>query len=96
MNHMNDAKMQCSQMSQQQLLHYINVVSFQMLDAQLFLDSHPINEEAMKHFNYFRKLRQDALKEYEKKYGPLTLDTANPTVSFEWVETPWPWEGGFC
>ena len=96
MNQMNNQMMQFGQMSQPQLLQFINIVSFQVVDSQLYLDSHSTDEEAMKHFNYYRELRNNALKAYEKMYGPLTIDTANPTNSWEWVETPWPWEGGSC
>ena len=39
---------QMSQMSQAQLLHFIDMVSFQVIDTQLFLDTHPKDEEAIK------------------------------------------------
>ena len=68
MNQMNNQMMQFGQMSQPQLLQFINIVSFQVVDSQLYLDSHPIDEEAMKHFNYYRELRNNALKAYEKMY----------------------------
>ena len=93
-NQMSNQVIQFNQMSQAQLLQFINMVSFQALDTQLFLDSHPADEEAMRHFNYFMELRKSALEAYAKMYGPLTIDTANPSGSWEWVETPWPWEGG--
>ena len=33
-------------------------------------------------------------KEYEKNYGPLTLDGENlGTNSWNWIKSPWPWEG---
>ena len=70
MNQMNNQMMQFGQMSQPQLLQFINIVSFQVVDSQLYLDSHPTDEEAMKHFNYYRELRNNALKAYEKMYVP--------------------------
>lgn len=96
MNQMQNQTIQLSQMSQAQLLQFIDRVSFQVVDTQLFLDSHPTDQEAMKHFNYYRELRMGALKVYADKYGPLTIDTANPADRWEWAETPWPWEGGYC
>ncbi|MEI3196144.1 MAG: spore coat protein CotJB [Lachnospiraceae bacterium] len=43
-------------------------------------------------------MRNAALKEYERLYGPLTLDTARDSIhdSFVWSQQPWPWEGGAC
>ena len=37
-----------------------------------------------------------ALKEYEKNYGPLTLDTAKADQMWLWSTQPMPWEGGYC
>lgn len=87
---------QLTQMNQAQLLHFISVVSFQVVDTQLFLNTHPSDKEALQHFNYYLDLRIKALKIYEEKYGPLTIDSANPECYWEWVKHPWPWEGGKC
>ncbi len=87
---------QMNQMSQAQLLHFIDMVSFQVVDTQLFLDTHPKDEDAINHFNYYVDLRKNALKTYAQKYAPLTIDTANPSDYWAWAKTPWPWEGGNC
>lgn len=95
MNQMNQME-QLNQMSRSQLMHFLNVVSFQVVDTQLFLNTHPDDMDAIEHFNYYRELRQKALKVYEEKYGPLTIDTANPDKYWAWIKEPWPWEGGNC
>ena len=87
---------QLSQMNQAQLLHLIGIVSFHVVDLQLFLDTHPCDEEALEHFNYYSDLRNKALQVYEEKYGPLTIDSTTPDTYWEWVKEPWPWEGGNC
>lgn len=87
---------QLTQMNKAKLLHFINMVSFQVVDATLFLDTHPSDKEALQHFNYYSDLRNKALKLYEEKYGPLTIDSANPDCYWAWVKEPWPWEGGNC
>lgn len=87
---------QLSQMNQAQLLHFINVVSFQVIDTQLFLDTHPSDEEALSHFHYYSDLRNKALKIYGEKYEPLTIDSASPDNYWKWAKEPWPWEGGNC
>lgn len=80
------------------LLKEINECSFAVNDMLLYLDSHPCDEAALAFFQEHRERRVDALKEYAKYYGPLTIDTADDEASrsFAWVETPWPWEGGDC
>ena len=73
-------------------------MSFVCDDTKLFLDTHPCNTEALEFYEEFKNQRMQALQEYAKYYGPLTIDTADDEASesFLWVETPWPWEGGGC
>lgn len=81
----------------QELLEWINVVSFAVDDVKLFLDTHPCNYEALEFFNEFEKQRTQALKEYAKYYGPLTLDSANTAADrWKWINEPWPWQEGGC
>lgn len=81
-----------------QLLNYINEVSFAVVDLSLYLDTHPGDQKALAFFEEVSERRRVALKEYAKHHGPLTIDTANDTDSdsWEWVNQPWPWEGGNC
>lgn len=88
--------MMTNQMNQAQLLHWIDMVSFAVMEITLYLDSHPCDEEAIKYFNHYAALRRTALMEYSEKYGPLTIDTATPENYWAWAEQPWPWEGGNC
>ncbi len=60
-----------------ELLEWINVVSFAVDDVKLFLDTHPCNPDALEYFEEFKKQRVQALREYAKYYGPLTLDTVH-------------------
>lgn len=78
------------------LLKEINECSFAVNDMLLYLDTHPCDEAALAYFMEHKQRRVDALKEYAKYYGPLTIDTADDEASrsFAWAETPWPWEGG--
>lgn len=88
---------QMSQMNQHQLLNYIDMVSFAVVEANLFLDTHPCSKEAMEYFDYYKKLRNEAMEDYARKYAPLTLDSV-PSCSdkWKWLYSPWPWEGGNC
>ena len=84
--------------SRAQMMNYINEVSFAISDILLFLDTHPCDQEALAFYRENAKKRNEALKEFAKYYGPLTIDTAvdSDSDSWEWVNQPWPWEGGAC
>ena len=84
--------------SKAQMLNHINEVSFAVDDILLYLDTHPCDQEALAFYRENAKKRNEALKEYAKYYGPLTIDTAvdSDSDSWEWVNQPWPWEGGAC
>ncbi len=80
-----------------ELLDWINIVSFAVDDVKLFLDTHPHNTDALEYFDEFQKQRMQALKEYAKYYGPLTIDTTcTPAESWAWINEPWPWQEGGC
>lgn len=78
-----------------QLLHWISMISFALDDVELYLDTHPKDREALKYFNNYSNLRNQALEDYAAYFGPLTQDTAISDDTWEWVEYPWPWEGEF-
>jgi spore coat protein JB len=82
-------------MTQEQLFCYLNQVSFVISDLLLYLDTHPDDQQALMHCRKHISMRKQALEEYARLYGPLTIDTANDSdsESWKWVSTPWPWEG---
>ena len=87
---------QLNQMNRAQLMHFIDIVSFQVVDTHLYLDTHPTDKEALEYFKYYSELCQKAKKLYSEKFAPLTIDTADPDCYWDWVKEPWPWEGGMC
>lgn len=88
--------------SQKQLLQHINEVSFALVDISLYLDTHPQDEQALAYCQEVKAIRKEAVDEYAKRFGPLTIDTADicASRSWDWVNQPWPWEpqgkGGRC
>lgn len=84
------------QMEQKNLRFYIDAVSFAALDASLYLDSHPDDKEALAFFHHFNRARQQALKEYAMRFGPLNLDTVQEDCTWKWATQPWPWEMEEC
>lgn len=67
-------------------------MQFGMVETRLFLDTHPNDPEALELNNRYREKYTALVKEYEEKYGPLTLNGKN---SDEWLENPWPWDNDF-
>lgn len=82
-----------SRMSQEQLLRQISLLKFAMVDANLYLDTHPDDKEALHYFQKHTLLYNEAMEEYAKKYGPLTLAHAHHCDGYwNWVNQPWPWQ----
>ncbi len=80
-------------MNQSQLWDWINEVSFAVTEITLYLDTHPMDTQAMAYYQYAKKANQEAVAAYEKVYGPLLINQVN-SGSWTWTVNPWPWEGG--
>ena len=78
---------------QAELLTYVDVLTFAMIDLNLYLDIYPNDREALELFNQYRMQADEYTKKYESKYGPLEL-TSNSLNTFPWAwdNAPWPWE----
>lgn len=76
-------------MNKDKLLRRVNSLGFAMHELRLFLDTHPNDTEALEMFNSYQKKYEAAKSEYEKQFGPLTLNGYNTD---EWLNDPWPWD----
>lgn len=85
------------QPTRQQMLMWVDMVSFAVVEANLYLDTHPSDPAALSYFQEYVRMRNQALEDYAAMFGPLTIDTAgNCRKQWEWINSPWPWEGGEC
>lgn len=89
-----------------QLLKQIQEVSFTLDDLTLYLDTHPLDEDALNTFEQMQKTRKELLQNYARDFEPLTRDcvcpdTNNETNShckypnhkhFTWADGPLPWD----
>ena len=83
----------CKEMNREQLLHWISLTKFACVDSALYLDTHPCDTEAIEYFKEHVHLYNEALAEYSKTYGPLTLAHAHHCDTYwDWVNQPWPWQ----
>lgn len=79
------------------LLRTINLISFSINEATLYLDTHPYDTTALNYIQEHIKLRNEALEKYSLNYGPLLIDDfVNNNSQWTWINSPMPWEGGNC
>ncbi|MDP4090666.1 MAG: spore coat protein CotJB [Bacillota bacterium] len=74
-----------------ELLAQIMAVDFMIEDLQLYLDTHPMDREAIVKRNSY-VMQSKMLKEtYNRLYGMLSENDLSP-FPWNWIEEPWPWE----
>lgn len=83
-------------MEREKLMKVITQVSFAMDDTRLFLDTHPNCKEAIEFHNKAQKMREAAMEEYTRKFGPLSFYEVDASERWDWNKGPMPWEGGNC
>ena len=78
---------------QAKLLTKIDSLNFAMIDLNLLLDVNPDNREAINLYNKYRNEKDNLTKEYENKYGPITVDSDKlNSFPWGWIDMPWPWD----
>lgn len=76
----------------EKIMKQVQMYRFALIDASLFLDTHPSDKEALKYFRRIKELFEKALEEYEKKYGSINISAGIRNDKWEWATTPFPWE----
>lgn len=77
---------------QEAMMRRVMEYAFAVNDTALFLDTHPDSKEA---FYYMRQMQENAAqatKEYEARFGPLSINAAANADTWRWDNAPWPWE----
>ena len=77
----------------EKLLRQIMEYKFYINDLALYLDTHPCDKRALELHNKYVEKLDEVTKEFEKMYGPLTIETV--MESWEWAQDLWPWQRGF-
>ena len=72
----------------------LSELQFAAIDLNLFLDTHPCDEEALKMFKKVTKTMESLKYDYIKKYGPLMAGDSSDEAPFQWASEKykWPWE----
>ena len=74
------------------MLKELQALDFKLYDLQLYLDTHPFDEEALCLYQDTADEAADKRAEYENKYGPLTAVNAATECEWLWISNPWPWD----
>lgn len=77
---------------QAELLLNANQLSFAALDIRLYLDVHPNDAEMISLYNQYQHQANEAIKNYEEKYGPILQNSSSAANRFSWEAYAWPWE----
>ncbi|SHE40888.1 spore coat protein JB [Seinonella peptonophila] len=79
--------------NRKKILLALQEVDFVLVELNLYLDTHPFDQNAIDQYNHYAKERRKIAEKYEEYYGPLTNFGHSPmTISKEWSKGPWPWE----
>lgn len=72
----------------------INAFDFGIHELVLFLDTHPTNKRAMELLKEYRNQKNEAIANFEAKYGKYIVNTSDvpPSGCWQWLDSPWPWE----
>ena len=75
----------------EELLIEIMKYCFAAHEMNLYLDLYPDDLQAIGLYNQYTEEENRLQKEYESRYGKITLDI-NESYNWDWVKSPWPWE----
>ena len=80
--------------AKEQKMKAVRETSFALLDAGMYLDTHPCDERALMLCRKMVKERKELLEKYAQNFGPLTIDCTDMSESenWKWMEQPFPWE----
>ncbi len=77
----------------EEMLIYLDYLAFAAHDINLYLDLYPKDKDMLEAFSMYRIEADKVRKQYEKKYGPLEVNSeANTVYPWAWDNKPWPWE----
>lgn len=74
------------------MLRRLQTADFVLIEANLYLDTHPNCPHGLEYFRRMRAERDAVLREFEAAYGPVTMENAAAECYWDWVNSPWPWE----
>ena len=80
--------------SREAMLREVDQAGFAVVDANLYLDTHPCDAAAIDYYNQMANAYRNAAAAFEAQFGPLTASANTDAAYWSWINDPWPWEGG--
>ena len=78
----------------EELLLNILKHNFALTELGLYLDIKPNDGNMIQLYNRYLDGKKSLVDDYERNFGPLTLDGLNVGLNnWNWDNSPWPWEG---
>lgn len=79
---------------QMTLLKRLQEMEFVAIELNLYLDTHPCDQEALNDYNCAVEMVRKLMAEYEDCYGPLMHFGMQKSKGreWQWLNEPWPWE----
>jgi len=75
------------------MLHELQAVDFVLVELTLYLDTHPLDSQALQQYNHCAQQRMQLAHQFEVEFGPLkSFGQSFSRHPWQWVETPWPWQ----
>lgn len=79
---------------QKRLLKEIMEIGFVLVETNLYLDTHPNDERAIRLHNANSQKYKELVSLYEARYGLLSF-TGMSGCPWSYINGPWPWEINF-
>ena len=77
-------------LNREKMMQKVQMYSFAVYDALLYLDAYPDSKSALEFYNKYKKAEDRAISEYEQRYGKIRLGMDES--SWQWTQGPWPWQ----
>lgn len=75
-----------------ELKRNIAAVHMMLEDLQLYLNTHPADENALAQRNAYVKQLKSLKDDYNRYFGMINQDDSLSVYPWQWIEEPWPWE----
>lgn len=76
----------------QKCLMRVQTYGFALNEANLFLDTHPHNKQAIKYYHDTLEKYNAAVAAFVENYGPLSASQVTDTEHWTWASQCMPWE----
>jgi len=79
--------------NQQAMLLEIQQLQFTAIELNLYLNTHPDDQQALTSYNSIVPQLKQRIASYEQLYGPLFhFGLSTSQYPWQWINSPWPWD----